>query len=393
MEHKWDDEKETALVRVLADLLPSETLRAIERTSSETNFRWSDVISVALGSTDWHLIGSAMTTSDVEKPQAPLHEESREHDLNPNRYGEGDSRPFFLNWEPYKEAHKAIATFFDGQDQSSPTSDGDREASTGVTVNELAIPEENRLLPVDGYFCFFSDLLGFSEEVSMGGMDSLPDYYGAAFVAAGQNPSVQVYMLSDSCIAFAPVDEADAFVEFIPGIVSNWLADGLIPQVIIGYGSFVERRPFASAQPPNFFGTQITGTALSDAVNLQKTKQPLGSRILLTEAAVSHWPVKYQERIAQNGNGDHEVMLQRAQGRALFDCLYYLLCLREHALDTRPFDHYIWSFASRAVEGGVGIPALAAELAVPYYKDCEETYVETIIDRIKRVLEFYPPVS
>ena len=30
----------------------------------------------------------------------------------------------------------------------------------------------------------------------MGGMDSLPDYYGAAFVAADKAPRVRVYLLS-----------------------------------------------------------------------------------------------------------------------------------------------------------------------------------------------------
>ena len=215
MEHTWDDQKENLLVRVLADLLPSETRTAIERTSRGTNVRWSDVVSIALASADWRLIEAAIDASGVEERQMHPRETGKERDNDPRRYGEDDSRPFSLNWGHYVETHEAIATFFDGQDSSSATSEENQEAAEKVAVNAVTIPEENRLLPVDGYFSFFSDLLGFSKEVSLGGMDSLPDFYGAAFVAAGQTPSVHVYMLSDSCIAFAPVDKSQAFVEFI----------------------------------------------------------------------------------------------------------------------------------------------------------------------------------
>ena len=121
----------------------------------------------------------------------------------------------------------------------------------------------------------------------MGGMDSLPDYYGAAFVAAAKAPRAKVYLLSDSCLAFARVSEAHDFIESVSGTVVNWLADGLIPQCVIGYGSFVERKPFTDRQPPNFFGTQVTGTALPDAANFLNENKPPGSRILLTPAAVS----------------------------------------------------------------------------------------------------------
>ena len=66
MEQKWDDEKEAVLIRVLSDLLPPEVLTDIERTSHETNVRWSDVISIALASMDWHRIEAVMNTHDGE---------------------------------------------------------------------------------------------------------------------------------------------------------------------------------------------------------------------------------------------------------------------------------------------------------------------------------------
>ena len=314
---------------------------------------------------------------------------SRDDDLDPCRYGEGDTRPLFLNWHHYLEAHEAILRFSRQHSADQPRYDSQDESVELIPSELVQISEENRLLPTDGYFSFFSDLLGFSREVSMGGMDSLPDYYGAAFVAASNAPRVQVYLLSDSCIAFAPMDEANDFVEFVSGTVVNWLADGLIPQCVIGYGSFTERRPFADKQPPNFFGTQITGTALPDAANFIKANKPLGSRIILTPAAQSHWPVEHRGCIVQDGRGGHELIPERSRQHCLFDCIYYLLCLREHDLDSSVFNHYVWSFASRVVGGGVGILELAVELAAPFYSDCKDIYFETVISRIKGVLAIY----
>ena len=316
-------------------------------------------------------------------------EVSREYDLDSNRYGESDTRPFFLNWSHYLKAHEAMQRFSEQYSADTPRDDSPRESVESVPSSQIQIPEENRLLPVDGYFSFYSDLLGFSREVSMGGMDSLPDYYGAAFVAAQKAPRVEVYLLSDSCVAFAPVGDAHEFVEFVSGTVVNWLADGLIPQCVIGYGSFVERRPFTDRQPPNFFGTQITGTALPNAANFLKDKKPPGSRTLLTPAALSQWSEEHEGSIVQDGQGGHEFIPERPRHHYLFDCLYYLLCLREHQRDSSVFNHYVWSFASRAVAGGIGISGLAVELATPYYRDCTEIHFEAVVSRIKEVLALY----
>ena len=314
---------------------------------------------------------------------------NREGGLDPYRYGENNSRPFFLNWEHYLEAHRAIVSFSRQDSADSPRSESEDGPNQLVESHLPQIPEENRLLPVDGYFSLYSDLLGFSKEVSMGGKDSLPDFYGAAFVAAGNAPVVQVYLLSDSCIAFAATGSIEGFVGFVSGIVANWLADGLIPQCFIGYDSFVERKPFADSQPPNFFGTQITGTALPDAAKFQEENKPLGSRILLTDAARSHWPTEHLANIVQDAQGKYEFIPARLPKAFLFDCLYYLLCLREHEPDSRAFDHYVWSFASRAVGGGVGIPKLAVRLAAPYFADSGGIEFEKVIDRINTVIVGY----
>ena len=37
---------------------------AIERTSQGSNVQWSDVIAIALGSTDWDIVQAAMNASD-----------------------------------------------------------------------------------------------------------------------------------------------------------------------------------------------------------------------------------------------------------------------------------------------------------------------------------------
>ena len=311
-------------------------------------------------------------------------------DPDPNRYGEHDSRPSFLNWNHYLQAHRAITDFAKGHSSDRPLQTNKAGPYRQVPREELHIAEENRLLPIDGYFSFFSDLLGFSREVARGGMDCLPDFYGGALVAAYMNPIVKVYLLSDSCLAFAPVNKRPDFIQFVSTIVSRWLLNGLIPQSAIGYGSFVERNPFSDSKPANFFGIQVTGTALANAADFLKDSKPFGSRILITPAAWCHWPEDHLELIGSDGNGNRELFLERDMQECLFDCLYYLLCLREHEIDSRPFKHYIWSFASRAVRGRVSIPKLAVELAAPYYRDVDrDVDLVTIMCKIDEVLKKY----
>ena len=306
------------------------------------------------------------------------------------RYGDNDSRPFFLNADHYLLATKVLQDFADSSNRASEDP-SQREGNDGSIAQgpNLKISEANRRLPVDGHFSFYSDLLGFTREVSNGGMDSLPDYYGGAFVAAARNAKVKVYLLSDSCFAFASVDDTTDFAGFISYVFSAWLSDGLTPQCSVGYGSFVERIPFSGKRPPNFFGTQITGTAIADAVEVLEAPKPAGSRILLSESAWHHWPTLQGASLVSDGQFK-EVIPQRHLGHLLFDCVYYLLCLREHRPRTRPFDHYVSSCASRARAAGIDLLPIAVSLVASH---CPDARLREAVDQIDRTLQQYEPVT
>lgn len=137
-------------------------------------------------------------------------------------------------------------------------------------TSSLAIHPENAIVPAPDYLCVYADLLGFSREIQSPGPDSLPDFFGAALVGAGEWPAVNVYLLSDSLLATAPVPAASELIQMVVHVTDNWRADGMFPQLAIGYGTFAERRPFREITPPNFFGIQIAGTSLIDAVNAHK---------------------------------------------------------------------------------------------------------------------------
>ena len=62
------------------------------------------------------------------------------------------------------------------------------------------------------------------------GTDSLPDFYGATLFSAAENPSINVYLFSDTCVAFAPSSEGPRFLNFVSVIFSRWLDDGMVPQ-------------------------------------------------------------------------------------------------------------------------------------------------------------------
>jgi len=302
------------------------------------------------------------------------------------RYRDDDDRPFFLNEDHYLQAHQICKDFVSSADLQSGQSPTKVDAGRFLNgVQKPKIAEQNRLLPVEGHFSFYSDLLGFTMEVSKGGMDSLPDYYGGAIVAASRSPNVRVYLLSDTCVATSSAENADEFVDFVSLVVSRWLSDGLTPQCLIGHGSFVERKPFPRLRLQNFFGTQISGTAIPDAAGLLKRHKPLGSRILVSEAAYQHWPAKTRALVGRDGQV-REFWPERPVGEYVFDCLYYLLCLREHEPGTRPFDHYVWSFASRVRAGGDAVGRLADALAAPY---CADGHHQAALHQIDHVLRLY----
>ena len=162
--------------------------------------------------------------------------------------------------------------------------------------------------------------------------------------------------------------------------LGNWLADAMLPQCFIGYGSFAERRPLSELAPDNFFGVQITGTALVDAVNIQKTAKPLGSRILISESATDNLPQDL--RLAKDSEGNVELLWDRPKQFHLQDCIYYLLCLRGQEPGTRAFKHYIWSAASRALGGGDWVLGVAQNLARPYFGDGSFEEISSLMDHV-----------
>jgi len=296
-----------------------------------------------------------------------------------------DSLQYGLNWEHYRDASRVYHAFLEEHFADAIRSHRERNPDCYIPVERLHIAEENKLLPVDGYFSLFCDILGFSMEVTNARLDCLPDFYGSAYVAAADNRNVKVYVLSDSCLAFASDDKADCFIRFVSQVVGNMLADGILPQCFIGHGSFVERVPDFGRTPSNFFGRQVVGTALVDAANIAKSK-PLGARILLSSSAYANWPAHHRNHIVPDGAGNLEFLPERPPQFDLFDCLYYLLCLRNHRPGTRTFHHYIWSFASRALRAGGSIAQLAADLAYPHYASGG---IGVVITSINEVLSIY----
>ena len=294
------------------------------------------------------------------------------------------------NWQHYLEAFRLYHDFVSSNFADALRSHGETNPGLYTPPGEVRIAEANELLPVEGYLSFYCDLLGFSSEIKGTGTDSLPDYYGAAFVSASENPAVKVYLLSDTCVAFAPVCEASSFLNFVSSVFFRWLADGMLPQCFIGHGSFVERRPDFGPCPANFFGTQVTGTALVDAVDLQKEAKPLGSRILLTQSAWENLPNDQLTTVVMDKRSNLEFLPKRGMQFDLFDCLYYLLCLRGLKLGGRVFDHYAWSYASRALRGGRGISVIAQKLATPCYGDSD---IGKVLNAANAILEAYKPIQ
>ena len=291
------------------------------------------------------------------------------------------------NWQHYTEALQLYHEFMNHHFSEALRTHRERNREQYVRPEQVQPMEENQNLPVDGYLSLYCDLLGFSSEIVRSGTDSLPDYYGAAFVSAKANPNVQVYLLSDSCIAFAPKNQAGNLLNFMSTAVGNWVAEGMLPQCFIGYGSFAERRPLSELAPDNFFGVQITGTALVDAVNIQKKTKPLGSRMLISESATNHLPEDF--RLATDGQGNVEMLWDRPKQFHLHDCIYYLLCLRGQKPGTRAFGHYIWSAASRAFGGGDWVLSAARNLARPHF---DERRFEEISGLMDHVLESYQSI-
>lgn len=299
-----------------------------------------------------------------------------------------DTSPALLgsNWGHYLDTLKILSEFHSQHFRDATNSDSQFADSRSIPVEKLRPAAENMLAPADDHLSLFCDLLGFTAELKAEGSDSLPDYYGAAYVAAATYPSVQVYLLSDSLIAFAKARDVSHFVAFIARVVLPWRADGLLPQCFVGYGTFVQRKPVFGKQPSNFFGVQVAGTALIDAVDIKKTSNPLGSRILVSQSAKENLSRNQTCRIFQDRDRNLELVLGAGDRDCLFDCLYYFLCLRTLKAGCRIFEHYVWSVASRALDGSDYIFDLAVELAQPHYPDRNIT---AAADSARGVLQGY----
>ena len=307
-----------------------------------------------------------------------------EADEHPDTHGP----KYALNWDHFVEAYSLYNGFMEEHFSEELRIHRENSGYRLVPLNEIKVAEENKRVPRDGYLSFYSDLLGFSAEVITTRADSLPDFYGAALFAAKENPKVQVFLLSDSCLAFAHRADAGEFLAFANSAFGSWRADGMRPQCFIGYGSFAVRRPFSEATPPNFFGTQVAGTALVDAVSIQKSHKPLGSRMLVSELAAPNLPKDVC--LTTDPSGKQELFSDPAKHSSLFDCIYYLLCLRSQVRGSRAFRHYVWSAASRTVGSGYIVLKVAQKLVAPHF---DKPVLDAVVRSIIRVTKQYKSIQ
>ena len=289
-----------------------------------------------------------------------------------------------LNNESFFKAYEIHHAFLEKHFSDALRSHREKNPEQYIPVEDIHIHEQNKLVPQGGYLSLYCDLLGTSNEIVNFGADSLPDYYGAALVSSAEHPAVKVYLLSDSCLAFSKVQDGSEFVDFVSTVFSKWLSDGMLPQCFIGYGTFVDRRPDFGFTPKNFFGTQLAGTSLVDAANIEKESKPLGARIILSTSAWQKLPGHL--RIVKDGKGNLELLPPRPMQFDLFDCIYYSLCISSLKSGTRVFDHYVYSLASRAMRCGTSILGTAYNLSKQHLKEGE---LENVINAVDSVLNNY----
>lgn len=252
-----------------------------------------------------------------------------------------------------------------------------------VPVSSIHVDSENLKKPRPGYFVLYTDILGFSEGVAQGS-DSLPDFYGAAWVGASRHREIRVYVLSDTCLAACIRKHGDSLFEFAGEYSGNLQADGILHQTYIGYGTFVERRPEYAGSPPNLLGTQVVGTAIVNAAAIAKSR-PLGSRILVSSAALAKASSTQRLSILRLSSGEAEYLPARAPQSDLFDCIYYCLCLRDHVKDSRPYQHYIWSLASRTRRLGGKLARIAIGLAAQSDSTLDARQVAISVNEVLRI--------
>lgn len=286
--------------------------------------------------------------------------------------------------EHYSEAWKIYLAFVKEHFADALRAHRERNEGSYVSADELHVAPENLKKPQSAHFVLYTDVLGFSQGVSQG-HDALPDFYGWALYGAHSHPEIRIFVLSDTCLAVSSCEHSDSLFTFASEYSDSLQGDGIVHQTYIGFGSFVERRPRFSIAPKNFLGTQVVGTAIVNAVELAKA-QPLGSRILVSASAFSKSSLAVQESILRLANGEHEYLPERAPQFDMFDCIYYCLCLRDHAQGSRVHDHYVWSIASRTARLGSELAGIAVGLVAqsdPAFRS------EEILSAVNEVLAQY----
>ena len=98
------------------------------------------------------------------------------------------------NWQHYEEASRIYIEFMKDHFSKALQTHRERNREQYIRSEQVKSMEENQRLPIEGYLSLYCDILGFSSEIVSSGTDSLPDYYGAAFVSAKLNPNVRVFL-------------------------------------------------------------------------------------------------------------------------------------------------------------------------------------------------------
>ena len=257
------------------------------------------------------------------------------------------------------------------------------------------------------YFALYCDLIGFSASMKEGGSPLLFDYYGATWAAAGLYPEIRTYLFSDSIVAFVKEKDVHHIPGFIIFVVSQWSADGLLYQCFLGHGTFFEGRTNYGRPIPNFFGTEIDGTALVDAVNLQKSK-PLGARIIISESAEKNINQNSWSYVMKDKKGNLELFLRDdviyendaelrryldpPMNRYKWNCHYYFSSIPKYRLDSkRAFKHYIWSIASCLCK--IGQPGYFDELIQERGSKYPGSDINLIKSSVDKVLRGYKPAQ
>ena len=200
------------------------------------------------------------------------------------------------------------------------------------------------------YFALYCDLIGFSASMKEGGSPLLFDYYGATWAAAGLYPEIRTYLFSDSIGLLLKKKMCIIFRDSLFLSYPNGLRMAYFINAFSVHGTFFEGRTNYGRPIPNFFGTEIDGTALVDAVNLQKSK-PLGARIIISESAEKNINQNSWSYVMKDKKGNLELFLRDdviyendaelrryldpPMNRYKWNCHYYFSSIPKYRLDSK----------------------------------------------------------